>query len=67
MVAGQQQASLGAIEKPTMTARGVWVASITARASAAYSGSAYASGSVGRSERPLPRPSKVITRQCRAR
>ena len=50
-----------------MTARSVPVASITAIASAANSGSAYASGSVGQSERPFPRPSKVTTRQCRAR
>ena len=50
-----------------MIARSVCVASITAIASAANSLSAYASGSIGRSERPLPRPSNVITRQCRAR
>ena len=49
------------------TARSVPVASITASASAANSSSRYASGSGGRSERPLPRPSNVSTRQCRAR
>ena len=43
------------------------VASMTAIASAANSRSVYAAGSVGRSERPLPRPSKVTTRQWRAR
>ena len=47
--------------------RSVSVASRTAIASAAYSASAYASGSSGRSDRPFPRPSKVITRKCRAR
>jgi len=52
-------------ESETMTARSVAVASITARASAANSASPYPVS--GRSERPLPRPSKVITRQCRAR
>ena len=54
-------------DSATRTARSVPVASITARASAANSARRYASGSVGRSERPLPRPSKVSTRQCRAR
>ena len=54
-------------DSATSTARSVPVASMTARASAVNSAERYASGSVGRSERPLPRPSKVSTRQCRAR
>ena len=49
------------------TADSVPVASITARASAANSGSAYCSGSGGRSDFPLPRPSNVTTRKRRAR
>ena len=49
------------------TACSVPVASITASASAANSGSAYCSGSGGRSDFPLPRPSKVTTRKRRAR
>ena len=44
------------------TARPVPVASITARASAANSLVRYASAATGRSEPPLPRPSKVTTR-----
>ena len=51
------------LDSETSTARSVAVASITASASAANSSSRYASGSVGRSERPLPRPSKVMTRE----
>jgi hypothetical protein len=65
--AASSRARWAPIEKPTMIARSVRVASITAIASAANSLSAYASGLVGRSERPLPRPSNVMTRQCRAR
>ena len=53
-------------ESETSTARSVSVASITARASAANSRSSYPPLG-GRSERPLPRPSKVTTRQWRAR
>ena len=52
-------------ESDTITALSVAVASITARASAANSASWYPAA--GRSERPLPRPSKVSTRQCLAR
>ena len=54
-------------DTPTMTARSVAVASRTASASSANSRIEYASAPCGRSERPLPRPSKVTTRQCRAR
>ena len=54
-------------EYPTMTARSVAVASSTASASSANSRSSYASDTVGRSERPLPRPSNVTTRCSRAR
>ena len=50
-----------------MTARSVAVASSTASASSANSRSSYASDTVGRSERPLPRPSNVTTRKWRAR
>ena len=54
-------------DTPTTTARSVAVASITASVSAANSRIAYASAPGGRSERPLPRPSNVTTRQCRAK
>jgi hypothetical protein len=54
-------------DSDTNTARSVAVASITASASAANSSSRYASARGGRPERPFPRPSKVSTRQCRAR
>ena len=54
-------------DSDTNAARSVAVASITAIASAANSSSRYASGSGGRSDRPLPRPSNVTTRQWRAR
>ena len=54
-------------DSATIAARSVAVASSTATASAANSSSRYASGSAGRSLRPLPRPSNVTTRQCRAR
>jgi hypothetical protein len=40
---------------------------MTASASAANSASTYVAIPRGRSERPLPRPSKVTTRKCRAR
>ena len=40
---------------------------MTASASAANSSLAVRVGLGGRSERPLPRPSNVSTRQCRAR
>ena len=43
------------------------VASMTASASAANSSVLFASAPAGRSERPLPRPSNVTTRQWRAR
>ncbi len=49
-------------ESETTTARAVPVASITASASAANSRSSYPATAAGRSERPLPRPSKVTTR-----
>ena len=58
---------LAPAERPTSVARSRPVASITASASAVYSASAYADAPTGRSERPLPRPSKVTTRQWRAR
>ena len=54
-------------EKPTMTALAVCVSSMTARASAANSRRRRPKGCCGRSERPLPRPSNVTTRQWRAR
>src|SRR3954469_10658505 len=53
-------------DTPATTARPVPVASITARTSAACSANVYAAGSVGRSARPLPRPSTVTTRYRRA-
>ena len=53
------------IDNDTSAARSVPVASITARASAAKARSSYPAG--GRSDRPFPRPSKVSTRQCRAK
>ena len=46
----------------TRTASSVPVASITARMSSAYWRSVYASAPSGRPDRPLPRPSKVMTR-----
>jgi hypothetical protein len=55
------------LERETSAARGVSVASRTARASAANSSSAYASAEVGRSERPFPRPSNVTTLKCLAK
>ena len=51
----------------TMTQRGVPVASRTARASSASGCGPYSAAVSGRSERPLPRGSKVTTRKCRAR
>ena len=54
-------------ESPTRTAAPVPVASITASVSAANSASRYAATPLGRSERPLPRPSNVTTRAWRAR
>jgi hypothetical protein len=55
------------IEKPTIAACSTSFASSTASASATNSASAYAAASSGRSDLPLPRPSNVSTRQCRAR
>ena len=49
-------------DSATSAARSVPVASITAIASAANSPVLYASAPLGRSERPLPRPSNVTTR-----
>ena len=54
-------------DSETRTARSVPVASSTATVSAAYCSLVYAAGPVGRSDSPLPRPSKVTTRKCRAR
>ena len=54
-------------DSATRTARSVRVASITASVSAANSRSRNDSTPRGRSERPLPRPSNVTTRKCRAR
>ncbi len=54
-------------DSATRTARSTPAASITARASAAYSSSEYAAAPAGRSERPLPLPSNVVTRKCRDR
>ncbi len=51
----------------TVIADSVPVASITASASSANSFGEYAASLCGRSERPLPRPSKVTTRKWRAR
>ena len=55
------------LESPTSTARSTPTASMTATVSAAYSALAYAAAPAGRSEPPLPRPSKVTTRCRRAR
>ncbi len=55
------------LERPTSTARSTPAASITATVSAAYSAFEYAAAPSGRSEPPLPRPSKVTTRWWRAR
>lgn len=54
-------------ESATITAASVPVSSMTARASAANSASAYAPRPFGRSERPLPRGSNVTARKCRAK
>ena len=54
-------------DSATSVARSVAVASMTASASAANSSVLFASAPAGRSERPLPRPSNVTTRQWRAR
>jgi hypothetical protein len=54
-------------DRATTTARSVPVASSTANAYATWAAWSYASGASGRSERPLPGPSNVTTRWCRAR
>jgi hypothetical protein len=54
-------------EYPTTVARSVPVASITATASSMKSLLRYEAGPWGRSDRPLPRPSNVTTRKCRAK
>ena len=65
--AASRSARWAAADQPTMYALSVPVASSTATASAANSVSLYAAGPVGLSDRPLPRPSKVMTRQWRER
>ena len=50
-----------------MPADRVSLSSMTARQSAAKVSSVYAAAPSGRSERPLPRPSIVSTRQCLAK
>ena len=64
--AASRQASTPPIETPQRTARRVSVASITASTSSACCCCVYALGSLGPSDRPVPRPSTVITRYRRA-
>ena len=54
-------------DKDTRTARSTPAASMTATVSAAYSSFVYAAAPAGRPDLPLPRPSNVTTRKCRAR
>jgi hypothetical protein len=65
--APSSSAQVAPSDRATSTARSVPVASMTVSASAVNSAGRYASAPAGRSERPLPRPSKVTTRCRRAR
>jgi len=68
---GCQAAVISAVQLlaqiPASTARSTPAASMTAMVSATSSVSAYEAPDRGRSERPLPRGSTVITRYSRAR
>ena len=67
MLGGEQQRALAPSESDTSTARSVPVASMHRERVGGELGLGVRRRLVGRSDRPLPRPSKVTTRQWRAR